>query len=109
MKKSFVVLTAVTALAIYAGIRAYNHVPYTEDGKIPLPPGFVEESPAEFNEEEKLMIEWLSDKCVSEGIIDVKNPDGDICVETICGTEANQATGHLQMMAALKKCYAANH
>jgi len=88
MKKNFVILTAVTALAIYAGIRAYNHAPYTEDGKIPLPPGFVETA-TEFNEEEKGMIDSLVMECARTGIIDTLNlnetEDGPKCIIALCG------------------------
>jgi len=110
MKKSFVILTAVTALAIYAGIRAYNHIPYTEDGKIPLPPGFVEEAPAEFNAAEKQMTDSLGIKCANEGIIDLKDStkfrddDGVRCITAMCG-EKTAYSDYPEAKTLVKECY----
>jgi len=107
MKKNFVILTVITALVIYAGLRVYNHVSDGE-GRIPLPPGFVE-TPTEFNAMEKQMMDSIGVKCVNEGIIDLKDStkfrdDGLRCITVMCG-ERFANSDYPEASGLLKECY----
>jgi len=108
MKKSFVILIVVTALAIYAGIYAYNHVSDAANGRIPLPPGFIEKT-TEFNEEEKRMIDSLVIECARTGIIDTLNlneiEDGPKCIIALCGKKSAFAE-FPEAPKLLRECYA---
>jgi len=111
MRKSFVILTAVAALAIYAGLRAYNHVPDAGDGRIPLPPGFVD-TPTEFDTTDSQPLDSLADalifKCIALGVIDTtkptKNDDGKRCATVLCGEKTANAE-FPEAESLIRECY----